>query len=132
MEDSDATGAAAGVATVAVERKTAIFAGKTGGRPGGLASERLEREPDNKYALEIKVPNNTLRLRRDALALQNRFVQAADEGLTTERREFGAGVCTITSPLGFVGTAYISEVTCEKTAPETTKATLFGKLPMKL
>lgn len=54
--------------TGATVRGATFFDEKTGGSPGGLASERTEREPDNKNALESKVPRETLRFRRDALA----------------------------------------------------------------
>jgi hypothetical protein len=74
-----------------------------------LACERVESEPGSKRAQEARVKNEILRFRRDALALRKRSVQLSrnwDEGaFTSGRREFGAGVSTIASPLIFGGAA---------------------------
>ncbi len=103
---------------------------KVGGRPGWLASERIEREPEKKSALETKVKKETLRFRRDALALRNRFVHWGDErDFTWGRREFGAGVGTIASPLEIWGAACI--FASRKNSARDKKGDLFGKSPMK-
>jgi hypothetical protein len=102
----------------------------TGLRPSELACELVESEPGSKRAQEARVKNETLRFRRDALALRNRSVQLsrnweADE-FTSGRREFGAGVSTIASPLGFGGAAYIFAQKAKKQRQRQQKRPLLG------